>query len=177
MDLFIACMIILGLVMIVALSEYMDDKQAEKEQKEAEIERIKNCVIEDFKELEDYTDNYGIEFYTSLIDFAKKMEKLCEPNIKCDLHPYDTYNISKIIDNKTFKGHSLLGRIVIDKALTPKFMMSCQSTIPSICDIQLEAALTANEVKELAEKCRKIKMDKDIETYRKNKVREAINGK
>ena len=67
-----------------------------------------------------------------------------------------------------------LGRIVIDKNLVPKFMASGQSNIPSQCDIELEVALTSDGVRELAEKCRKLKMDSDIEKFRKDKVKKEL---
>jgi hypothetical protein len=54
-------------------------------------------------------------------------------------------------------------------------MVTPQSDIPSQLDIELEVALTSDGVRELAEKCRKIKMDADIEAFRKDKVEKVLN--
>ena len=109
------------------------------------------------------------------MDFADKMEKLSDGDVKADLKPYDVYNVKSL--SEYLKMGKLLGRIVINKNLEPRFMTSLPLTDAEVADIELEAALTIGEGKELADKCRKIKMDVDIESFRKDKVRKAINNK
>ena len=94
-------------------------------------------------------------------------------DVKRDLKPYDVYNTKRLHNQFSGLG-TMLGRIVINKNLEPRFIVSAPSTIPSRADIQLEAALTIEEVKELANKCLRIKMDADIEKFRKDKVNKAI---
>ena len=146
----------------------------EKKEKERRIAALQNQVKEDLEEVVRYSSVFGDIFYKSLMDFANKMEKLCDDDIKSDLKPYDIYNIQRLHNQFSGLGR-MFGRIVINKNLEPRFMVSELSTIPSRADIQLEAALTVEEVKELAHKCNKIKMDVDVERFRKDKVNKALN--
>ena len=169
-------LISLGIILLYIAQTVLSDRNEKKEAEERRIADLQNDVKEELDGITEYADRFGDKFYDSLMDFASKMEKLCLDDVKVDLKPYDTYNIKRLQESFSPLG-KLLGRIVINKNLEPRFMVSAPSTIPSRADIQLEAALTIDEVKELADKCRKIKMDVDIETFRKDKVRKAINNK
>ena len=169
-------LISLGIAFLCLAQSVLSDRNEKKEAEERRIADLQNDVKEELDGITEYADRFGDKFYDSLMDFASKMEKLCLDDVKVDLKPYDTYNIKRLQESFSPLG-KLLGRIVINKNLEPRFMVSAPSTIPSRADIQLEAALTIDEVKELADKCRKIKMDVDIEAFRKDKVRKAINNK
>ena len=169
-------LISLGIAFLCFAQSVLSDRNEKKEAEERRIADLQNDVKEELDGITEYADRFGDKFYDSLMDFASKMEKLCLDDVKVDLKPYDTYNIKRLQESFSPLG-KLLGRIVINKNLEPRFMVSAPSTIPSRADIQLEAALTIDEVKELADKCRKIKMDVDIEAFRKDKVRKAINNK
>lgn len=169
-------LISLGIILLYIAQTVLSDRNEKKEAEERRIADLQNDVKEELDGITEYADRFGDKFYDSLMDFASKMEKLCLDDVKVDLKPYDTYNIKRLREPFSPLG-KLLGRIVINKNLEPRFMVSAPSTIPSRADIQLEAALTIDEVKELADKCRKIKMDVDIEAFRKDKVRKAINNK
>jgi len=169
-------LISLGIILLYIAQTVLSDRNEKKEAEERRIADLQNDVKEELDGITEYADRFGDKFYDSLMDFASKMEKLCLDDVKVDLKPYDTYNIKRLQESFSPLG-KLLGRIVINKNLEPRFMVSAPSTIPSRADIQLEAALTIDEVKELADKCRKIKMDVDIEAFRKDKVRKAINNK
>ena len=169
-------LISLGIILLDIAQTVLSDRNEKKEAEERRIADLQNDVKEELDGITEYADRFGDKFYDSLMDFASKMEKLCLDDVKVDLKPYDTYNIKRLQESFSPLG-KLLGRIVINKNLEPRFMVSAPSTIPSRADIQLEAALTIDEVKELADKCRKIKMDVDIEAFRKDKVRKAINNK
>jgi hypothetical protein len=169
-------LISLGIILLYLAQTVLSDRNEKKEAEERRIADLQNDVKEELDGITEYADRFGDKFYDSLMDFASKMEKLCLDDVKVDLKPYDTYNIKRLQESFSPLG-KLLGRIVINKNLEPRFMVSAPSTIPSRADIQLEAALTIDEVKELADKCRKIKMDVDIEAFRKDKVRKAINNK
>lgn len=153
-------------------SDRMDKEDVEKRR----INGLQNDIKEDLEEITEYADRFGEDFNKSLMDFANKMENLTKDNVKRDLKPYDVYNTKRLHNQFSGLG-TMLGRIVINKNLEPRFMVSPPSTIPSRADIQLEAALTIEEVKELANKCLRIKMDADIEKFRKDKVNKAINNK
>lgn len=153
-------------------SDRMDKEDVEKRR----INGLQNDIKEDLEEITEYADRFGEDFNKSLMDFANKMENLTKDNVKRDLKPYDVYNTKRLHNQFSGLG-TMLGRIVINKNLEPRFMVSPPSTIPSRADIQLEAALTIEEVKELANKCLRIKMDADIEKFRKDKVSNAINNK
>lgn len=159
----------------VCIMEYIDDKQAEKHNKLVEIERIQSRVLEDFGDVASLAFRYGNEYYNSLTDFANKMDKLLE--VKDDLKPYDVYYHNRLYEESKGVRSRFIGRIVIDKNLVPKFMVTAQSTIPSQLDIELEVALTSDKVREFAEKCRGAKMNADIEAYRKDKIRNILNAK
>ena len=175
MDAFVFLMICLCITLAICLMEYMDDKDREKSNRLAEIKNIQSRITEDFEDIIDLAPRYGNEYYESLMDFANKMEKIL--TIKEDLKPYDVFYHKRLYEEKkTYMASKFIGRIVIDKNIVPRFMVTPQSTIPSRCDIELEVALTSDGVRELAEKCRKIKMDADIEAFRKNKVNKVING-
>lgn len=169
-------LISLGIILLYLAQTVLSDRNEKKEAEERRIADLQNDVKEELDGITEYADRFGDKFYDSLMDFASKMEKLSLDDVKVDLKPYDTYNIKRLQESFSPLG-KLLGRIVINKNLEPRFMVSAPSTIPSRADIQLEAALTIDEVKELADKCRKIKMDVDIEAFRKDKVRKAINNK
>ena len=169
-------LISLGIILLYIAQTVLSDRNEKKEAEERRIADLQNDVKEELDGITEYADRFGDKFYDSLMDFASKMEKLSLDDVKVDLKPYDTYNIKRLQESFSPLG-KLLGRIVINKNLEPRFMVSAPSTIPSRADIQLEAALTIDEVKELADKCRKIKMDVDIEAFRKDKVRKAINNK
>jgi hypothetical protein len=66
------------------------------------------------------------------------------------------------------------GMIIIDKNLNPKFISSYPQASEKHKDFELEAALDSKGVRELAEKCRKVKLDYDIEKYRKHKIEKFI---
>lgn len=160
------------IVTAIALLEYQDEKM----DKEVRKNHIQGRITEDFEDIIDLAPRFGNEYYESLMDFAKKMDKMV--SLKSDLKPYDAYYHKRLYENKaSHMASKFLGRIVIDKNLVPKFMASGQSNIPSRCDIELEVALTSDGVRELAEKCRKLKMNSDIENFRKDKVRKALDGK
>jgi hypothetical protein len=165
----------LCIVLAVCLMEYIDDKDREKNNRLAEIKNIQRRITEDFEDIIDLAPRYGNEYYDSLMDFANKMEKIL--TIKEDLKPYDAYFHKKLYeDKKTHMGSKFIGRIVIDKNIVPRFMVTPQSTIPSQCDIELEVALTSDGVRQLAENCRRTKMEADMEEYRKDKVKKILNG-
>lgn len=152
------------------------DRMDKEDVKRRRINGIQNDVKEELEEITEYADRFGEDFNKSLMDFANKMENLTKDDVKRDLKPYDVYNTKRLHNQFSGLG-TMLGRIVINKNLEPRFMVSAPSTIPSRADIQLEAALTIEEVKELANKCLRIKMDADIEKFRKDKVSKAINNK
>jgi hypothetical protein len=157
---------------VLIFSDRMDKENVERRR----INGIQNDVKEELEEITEYAYRFGDDFSKSLISFADKMENLTKDDIKRDLKPYDIYNTQRLHNQFSGLG-TMLGRIVINKNLEPRFMVSPPSTIPSRADIQLEAALTIEEVKELANKCLRIKMDADIEKFRKDKVNKAINNK
>jgi hypothetical protein len=152
---------------------YISDKRQDENYKRERIETIKEEVRNGFKDIVSHACNFGDEYYTSLMDFASKMEKLTDVSVMPDLKPYDIYNIAHLRNGKI---GNKIGKIVINKNLEPKFMVTVLSTIPSRTDIQLEAALCIKEVKELAKKCRDIRMNTEIDEFRKDKVKKAING-
>ena len=152
------------------------DRMDKEDVKRRRINGIQNDVKEELEEITEYANRFGDDYNKSLMDFANKMENLTKDDIKRDLKPYDIYNTQQLHNQFSGLG-TMLGRIVINKNLEPRFMVSSPSTIPSRADIQLEVALTIEEVKELANKCLRIKMDADIEKFRKDKVSKAINNK
>ena len=157
---------------VLIFSDHMDKEDIERRR----INGLQNDVKENLEEITEYAVRFGEDFNKSLMDFANKMENLTKDDVKRDLKPYDIYSTQRLHNQFSGLG-AMLGRIVINKNLEPRFMVSAPSTIPSRADIQLEAALTIEEVKELANKCLRIKMDADIEKFRKDKVNKAINNK
>lgn len=175
MSILIILMLGLGIILYVCLTQYMDDKARERDNRLAEIERIHSRVTEDFEDIIALADKFGNEYYDGLMDFANKMDKMLE--IQNDLKSYDVFYHKRLYEKSKGARSRFIGRIIVDKNLVPKFMVTPQSAIPSQLDIELEVALTSDGVRELAEKCRKIKMDEDIEAFRKDKVEKVLNGK
>ena len=167
---FICFVAVIGFVLVACLIGAWDERENKKAKEFLRIVSIKKRITDEFDILIKYSNKYGNEYYNGLIDFAEKMEKLEKSDIKSDLRPYDTYNRAKIT-NRT-----LNFLIVIDKNLVPKFLAEPLNSNQEVLDIELEAGLTSTRVRELAEKCRSIKMDTDIETYRKEKVNNVINN-
>ena len=170
----ILLLIFFAVLIVAFLLDHINEIESEKEEKKRRIEAIQSYVISSFDELLEDAEDCGEDYYASLNDFADKMEKLSAKDIKDDLRPYDIYNVKMLSNN--MRSHSL-GRIVIDKNLMPKFMLTPPSLYRDKCDIELDVAYTSSKVKELADKCRKVKMGIDIERFRKNKVKEIIDGK
>lgn len=168
--------VLVALIALIAISSYLEDRRAKKNTEKERIIKIQKHIKEDLETIPRYATRYGDKFYDVLMDFANKMEKLSDSDVRADLKPYDVYNMKNLSEYLKSMG-KLLGRIVINKNLEPRFMTSYLSKNTEEADIELEAALTIGEVKELAEKCRKIKMDVDVEAFRKDKVKKAINNK
>lgn len=160
------------IIMICLMGEW-EVHQEKAEEEKRYIEHIKKYVLEGYNEILDDARSFGNEFYASLNDFATKMDKLSSEEAKADLKPYDIYNITCLYTH--FRCH-IVGRIVINKNLVPKFMAVAPSLNRKEEDIQLEAAYSSDDVRKLAETCRNIKMNIDIENYRKEKVKKVING-
>lgn len=177
MSILIFLILIVPLIIIVyALIHILDeiDKKEEKDREDRErLFSIQRRVDEGIEELIEHADRYGDKLYISLTDFADKMAKLCESDIKKDLKPYDIYNSSLLVSNRII-GIGV-GRIVINKNLEPRFMLIHPSLNQSEADIELEAALTIDEVKRLANWCKNIKMNHDIDKFRQNKVQNIIS--
>ena len=177
MNIIIFLILIAALIVVIyALIHILDeiDKKEEKDRRDRErLFSIQRRVEEGIEELIEYADIYGDKLYISLTEFANKMAKFYESDIKKDLKPYDIYNRSLLIPHKII-GIGL-GRIVINKNLEPRFMLVEPSLDQSESDIELELALTIDEVKELANKCKNIKMNHDIDEFRQNKVQNIIN--
>lgn len=173
------CVIFIGVLFVISvcicITQIMDDKAKEKENRLAEIERIKSHVANEFEYMLDMAEICGDKYYKSLIDFADKMDKLSQ--LQSDLKPYDKYCFKKLYENTaSHMASKFIGRIVIDKDLVPKFMLTAPSNMSSQLDIELKAALTSEDVRGFANKCRKAKMDADIEKFRKDKVTKALNN-
>ncbi len=167
----------LGVFFIIIASwwllEAWDERQKEEEREKDRIESIEKYVLDGYEEILEDAERFGNEFSASLNDFAEKMNKIS--SLKVDLRPYDVYAVNRLVkDNPSCL---FLGRIVIDRNLNPKFMVTAPSLDRTQADIQLNVAYSTDSVKALADTCRKIKMDIDIEKYRKDKVKKAINGK
>lgn len=158
-------------IVMYYLLQIWDAKETEKMSEKARIKRIKDYVTEAFSEIEENSDIFGNDYSESLLDFANKMDKMSSLEVRKDLRPYDIYNV-KLLSKKT--SSHILGRIVIDKNRIPKFIASAPNEHTR--DIELEAALTSDEVRTLAEKCKKLRMDNEIEKFRKDKVNKVING-
>lgn len=169
------CIVFLILVALVSTQYYLGVLDEKKEAKENERRCIQDQVLGKFEEVICESERFGNDYHESLLNFANMMEKLMNADVQSDLKPYDIYGTSNICKSKSPLGR-FLGRIVINRFLEPKFMLTAPSKIPEICDTQLEVAMSMSEVREFAEKCRNIRMNTEIETFRKNKVKEAING-
>ena len=167
--------IILGIILVVLvfLQYYLSERDEKRQKAKDTINSIQSEILFDLKEFEEMADMQGEKYYNDLMAFAKQMEKLKDIEIRKDLKPYDVFGRKSI--GKKY-GRKLFARIVIDKNLEPKFLATPHSTIPERADIQLEASLNVDQVKALAEKCRKIKMESEMENFRLKKVNEAING-
>ena len=158
-------------IIIYCLLQIWDDNYTDKMAEKTRIERIKDYVTEAFSDIEEDSDRFGYDYAKSLMDYADKMDKMSSSKVKSDLKPYDVYHVKRLSENLASLA---LGRIVIDKDLTPRFMATALNDNDK--DVQLSVALTSDEVRELAEKCKKIAMDKDIDNFRKDKVNNIING-
>lgn len=146
-----------------------EERGLEKERVKRILKIKQDYVLEGYNDILENANGFGNDFYESLNSYAAKMDKLSA--LKQDLKPYDVYEIGSLAKNCC-----ILGRIVIDKNLNPKFMAVAQSLISEEADIQLDAAYSSDSVRELANKCRRIKLDIDIDNYRKDRVKKAING-
>ena len=142
-----------------------------REEKKNEIERLQKNIKNGFDELLELSGRHGNELFTKLNSYSDKMDKLISSDIRKDIHQYDIYGQSILIKHHL----SIVGYIVIDEDLIPKFTtLYYPYEDKHKKNIRLKAALTASQVRELAEKCRKIQMDADIEKYRKEKVEEKL---
>ena len=154
---------------IALLLEAFDDKQAEKDNEKAKIERIKNSVKKCYEEVKNTSKHWGDEYSESLLKIANNMDKLSSDEIKDDLKPYDI-----VYSQPLNKYKRLDGLIILDKNLKPKFLTE-EIWIKEHRDIMLEEALDADGVRALAEECKNIKFEADTEKFRKDKISEFLN--
>lgn len=167
-------MTLFGIVLaaLIIFQCYSSNKEEKKQMEQARINKIHKYVTDGFDEVIKEAERFGDKFSSSLNDYADKMYKLSQLEVKKDLKPYDEYEAKFIYSPSS----EIIGRIVIDKNLTPKFMVTYPSIDREEADIQLEVALTLDMVTNLASRCIKAKMDSDIETFRLKKVDKIING-
>lgn len=164
-------LIVFVIVLVSILLTAIEDHMVEKERKNDRIEYLKKEVTSEFESIERTSTVFGEEYATKLLEFANKMDKISSnDDIKDDLKPYDRMGRENICRSKRH-----WGIITIDKNLKPKFMCSYFNGVDDAeKDIELEAALDSDGVRALAEKCKKTKLDCDIEKFRKHKIENFI---
>lgn len=162
----IALSVILAAISVQAWSDHVE----EKEEKEKNIKRLQQDIKREYESIERTANVFGDEYAAKLLEFADKMDKISSSeDIKRDLKPYDMMGRENLCKMKR-----KWGMIIIDKNLNPKFISSYPQASEKHKDFELEAALDSKGVRELAEKCRKVKLDYDIEKYRKHKIEKFI---
>lgn len=160
---------VITIFLLALLLEAFDDKQKEKDNEKAKIERIKNSVKKCYEEVKRTSKHWGDEYSESLLKIANNMDKLSSDEIKDDLKPYDI-----VYSQPLNKYKRLDGLIILDKNLKPKFLTD-EIWIKEHRDIMLEDALDADGVRALAEECKNIKFEADTEKFRKDKISEFLN--
>lgn len=167
---FIFVVAFFGIIILGFLSVTLGEKQEKIDAEKRKIERIKERVKKCYEEVERTSKFWGDEYSESLLKIANNMDKLSSDEIKDDLKPYDiAYN------QPLNKYQRLDGLIILDKNLKPKFLTE-EIWIKEHTDITLEAALDADGVRALAEKCKNIKFEADTEKFRKDKISEFLNN-
>lgn len=164
-------LIALGVSLAAISVQAWSDHVEEKEEKENNIKRLQQDIKREYESIEHTANVFGNEYAAKLLEFADKMDKISlSEDIKRDLKPYDMMGRENLCKMKR-----KWGMIIIDKNLLPKFVASYLSSGSDVGkDAELEAALDSKGVRELAEKCRKVKLDYDIEKYRKHKIEKFI---
>ena len=94
---------------------------------------------------------------------VKIMDKLMSLEVYQDLKPYDKIKIDGV------------GAIIIDKNLCPKYLYDKMSGDKYI-DKELEVALNIVGVKRLIEKCKNLKLSRELEEYRQDKIKNFIKS-
>jgi hypothetical protein len=111
------------------------------------------------------------------MSFADKMDKLKDASIGAKLKPYDSFAKAYLNGSKISSCNKLCGRIVIDKNLIPRFIVDKEFLLDKkFFDTELEVSYTSNDVRILAEKCKIIKNDADLEEKRCETIENIING-
>ncbi len=169
----LALLIFLGICLLACLFHATVEYFEEKDNTKRKIEDYKRVVTKGFDEIESSSKIFGEEYAKTLLEIANKMDKIVGSDIKEDIKPYDMIGRTDL--NKSGRKW---GMIVIDKNLNPRFVASTlySNDGEDVMNIQLEAALDSKGVRELAEKCRKNKLDVDIEKFRKKKIENFINN-
>lgn len=164
-------LIALGIALAALSVQAWSDHLEEKEEKEKNIKRLQQDIKREYESIEHTANVFGDEYAAKLTEFADKMDKITlNDDIKRDLKPYDMMGRENLCKMKR-----KWGMIVIDKNLSPKFVATYLTSGSDIGkDVELGAALDSKGVRELAEKCRKAKLEYDIEKYRKKKIENFI---
>lgn len=161
--------------LLISLGLYLaqavwSDHEEKKEEEEKNLKCLQQDIKREYKSIEHTANVFGDEYAAKLLEFADKMDKISlSEDIKRDLKPYDMIGRENLCKMKR-----KWGMIIIDKNLNPKFISSYPQASEKHKDFELDAALDSKGVRELAEKCRKAKLDYDIEKYRKNKIENFI---
>jgi hypothetical protein len=171
MELLYFILIVLGISLAALSIQAWSDHVEEKEEKEKNIKRLQQDIKREYESIEHAANVFGDEYAAKLTEFADKMDKITSnDDIKRDLKPYDMMGRENLCKTKR-----KWGMIIIDKNLSPKFVATYLTSGSDIGkDVELGAALDSKGVRELAEKCRKAKLDYDIEKYRKKKIENFI---
>ena len=127
------------------------------------MDEIRYSILTKFDYFKQKSDDNAHEV---LMEIANQMKIL--KGMKDDIRPYDLFEVGSF--------HEITPKIVIDKNLEPKLIPMAPSDDSETRDIELKFSLNHYEVLELAMECKKIKMEKEIEGNRLEKIKKAING-
>jgi len=149
----------LGIISIILGSLIMTIYNERQER----MDEIRSNILTKFDYFKQKSDDNAHEV---LMEIANQMEIL--KGMKDDIRPYDLFDVG------TF--HQIAPKIVIDKNLEPKLIPMFPSDDRETRDVELKFSLNHHEVVELAMECKKIKMDKEIEDNRLERIKKTING-
>ena len=147
-----------------------DEEQRKKENKEYKKNLAKNNIAHEFESISNCVifDEYiipNLESYLRCLDKIKTDENIAE-----HIKPYDEYHEGKI------KRHLGYASIIIDTngepRLAPKWIDLREGN--EYRDDEISACLNKEQLEAFIKQCKKIKVNYDIEAFRKNKVEEGL---
>ena len=160
----------LSIAAVVVISLLIDMRSEKKDNEEHKKTVAMKHIADEFKSITNCIifDNNIIPNLEGYLSCLKKLRT--DENIIEHIKPYDEYHVGKI------KKHLGYASIIIDgngePRLSPRYIDLKSNN--KYRDYEISACFNEEQLEDFIKQCKKIKVNHDIEIFRKNKVEEGL---